>query len=91
MVALCGDPADRCADGDAITAIDDFRITVKLGQQIDKNVPFDLGLDGVPLSLQGGLHAGGGWSLLLDFGLSRDGPYISSRAARSRSPAARRR
>ena len=76
VVALCGDPADRCADGDAITAIDDFRITVKLGQQIDKNVPFDLGLDGVPLSLQGGLHAGGGWSLLLDFGLSRDGPYL---------------
>ena len=76
VVALCGDPADRCADGDAVTAIDDFRITVKLGQQIDKNVPFDLGLDGVPLSLQGGLHAGGGWSLLLDFGLSRDGPYL---------------
>jgi Ca2+-binding RTX toxin-like protein len=76
VVALCGDPADRCADGDAVTAIDDFRITVKIGQSIDKNVPFDLGLDGVPLSLQGGLHAGGGWSLLLDFGLSRDGPYL---------------
>lgn len=76
VVALCGDPADRCVDGAAITAIDDFRITVKLGKQIDQNVPFDLGLDGVPLSLQGGLKAGGGWSLLLDFGLSRDGPYL---------------
>ena len=76
VVALCGDTPDRCADGEQITAIDDFRITVKLGQSLNKNVPFDLGLDGVPLSLQGGLKAGVGWSLLLDFGLSRDGPYL---------------
>ena len=76
VMALCGDPADRCVDGESLSAIDDFRITVNIGQDIDKNVPFDLGLDGVPLSLQGGLHAGGGWSLLLDFGLSRKGPYL---------------
>jgi Ca2+-binding RTX toxin-like protein len=83
VVALCGDPAERCADGDLVSAIDDFRITVKLGKSIDTNVPFDLGLDGVPLSLQGGLHAGGGWALLLDFGLSRDGPYLVKSGPRS--------
>ena len=84
-MALCGEPADRCGNGEQVTAIDDFRITVKLGQSLNKNVPFDLGLDGVPLSLQGGLRAGVGWSLLLDFGLSRNGPYLV-KSGTGRSP-----
>ncbi len=80
VTPLCGTPAAVCADGHGITTLDlvkDFRITFKLGQEIDGDVPFDIGLKGLPLRLTGGVHGAGSWSLLVDFGLSfDDGPYI---------------
>ncbi|HEX7222295.1 MAG TPA: calcium-binding protein, partial [Candidatus Limnocylindrales bacterium] len=79
VIPRCGSPAPgpcEGAEGDSIEDIDDLRIVVWIGQGIDTQVPFDLGLDGVPLSLKGGLHAGGSWSYLIDFGFSREGPYL---------------
>ena len=33
-------------------------------------MPFDIGLRGLPIRLTGGVHGGGSWSVLVDFGLS---------------------
>ena len=79
VTPLCGNPATVCANGEGVTTnfIRDFRVTFKIGQAIDGDVPFDVGLKGLPLRLTGGVHGNGHWSLLLDFGLSfKDGPYI---------------
>ena len=77
VTPLCGTPAVPCANGASITTIRDFRITFKIGQGIDGDVPFDIGLKGVPLRLTGGVHGSGSWSLLVDMGLSfQAGPYI---------------
>ncbi len=79
ITPLCGTPAEVCPDGDGVTAnlIKDFRVTFKIGQAIDGDVPFDIGLRGLPVRLTGGVHGAGSWSLLVDFGLSaEDGAYI---------------
>ena len=77
VTALCGTGNTPCADNDPLTAIKDFRVTFKLGQAIDGDVPFDIGLKGVPLKLKGGIHGSGSWSLLVDLGISfSGGPYI---------------
>jgi Ca2+-binding RTX toxin-like protein len=77
VTPLCGTPAAPCANGASITTIRDFRVTFKIGQAIDGDVPFDIGMKGVPLSLKGGVHGSGSWSLLVDMGLSfQVGPYI---------------
>ncbi len=77
VTPLCGTPAVPCANGASITTIRDFRVTFKIGQDIDGDVPFDIGLKGVPLRLTGGVHGSGSWSLLVDVGLSfQFGPYI---------------
>jgi len=80
VTPLCGAGPSVCADGDGVTGsnlIKDFRVTFKLGQAIDADVPFDIGLRGLPVRLQGGVHGSGSWSLLVDFGLSfEDGAYI---------------
>src|SRR5207247_964154 len=48
------------------------------------DVPFDVGLKGLPLRLTGGVHGNGSWSLLVDFGLSfKDGPYIVANGKKS--------
>jgi Ca2+-binding RTX toxin-like protein len=42
-------------------------------------LPFDLGIPGVPLGIAGSLEAKAGWQLLVDFGLSRTmGPYLAA-------------
>jgi Ca2+-binding RTX toxin-like protein len=44
---------------------------------ISKNLPFDIGVNGLPLRLTGSVNAGVGWKVKLDFGLSKDlGPYL---------------
>ncbi|HEX6290153.1 MAG TPA: calcium-binding protein [Herpetosiphonaceae bacterium] len=71
-------PSNTCRDNvDKVTDIDDVRITVKIGQGFEKQLPFDIGLAGLPLRSAGNLKSSGGWSLLLDFGLNRNvGPYL---------------
>ena len=77
VTPLCGVPAEPCANGASLTTIRDFRVTFKIGQGIDGDVPFDIGLKGVPLRLTGGVHGSGSWSMLVDIGLSFEaGPYI---------------
>jgi Ca2+-binding RTX toxin-like protein len=39
-------------------------------------IPFDIGLDGLPVRLTGALTPKVGWRANLDFGLDRDGPYL---------------
>lgn len=46
-------------------------------------LPFDLGIPGIPLGIEGSLVAKAGWSLLVDFGLSRsEGPYLAASGPR---------
>ena len=52
------------------------------GSIADVEVLFDLGLPGLPLSIDGNVKATVPWSLLADFGLSRSqGPYIVTAGA----------
>jgi Ca2+-binding RTX toxin-like protein len=66
-----------CVDGDAITKLQDLRVIFALGQVVTTDLPFDLGIDGVPLRLVGGIAPQVDWHLVLDLGLSRtEGPYL---------------
>ena len=57
--------------------IDDIAVTLTLEDTIEATAPINLGLDGLPLSVQGGVTAGAEWSLSAGIGLSRDdGPYL---------------
>jgi hypothetical protein len=66
-----------CADGDSVIGIEDLRVIFGLGQEADYELPFDLGMDGVPLRLAGAIRPGVSWNFVVDLGLSRQtGPYI---------------
>ena len=75
VLATCG--GSSCADGASPTAIDDLRVIFGLGQDQTYELPFDLGMDGVPLRLAGSLAPEVNWNFVVDLGLNRqDGPYI---------------
>ncbi|MEO6651208.1 MAG: hypothetical protein ABIP17_00950 [Ilumatobacteraceae bacterium] len=75
VLATCG--GSPCGDLDSPLAIDDLRVIFGLGQEADYELPFDLGMDGVPLSLSGSLAPHVAWNFVVDLGLSRtEGPYI---------------
>jgi Ca2+-binding RTX toxin-like protein len=77
VTLICGNDKHPCAAGDRTTSIQDARVTMLLGDSADAEVPFDLGLPGLPLSITGNVKATVPWTLLADFGLSRSqGPYI---------------
>ncbi|MDH3540831.1 MAG: hypothetical protein OEP52_12585, partial [Acidimicrobiia bacterium] len=68
-----------CATGNAgsTLAIADIRVIFSIGQELSTEIPFDLGMDGVPLNLAGSLAPAGSWNYVVDLGLSRtEGPYI---------------
>ena len=79
---LCDAVAEvACTDGNEVIEIEDVRIKFLMGQETgascDECLSFDLGIPGVPLGIDGSLEASAEWSLLVDFGLSReDGPYL---------------
>ena len=79
VTPLCGSPAERLRRRRRrhVELIRDFRVTFKLGQAIDGDVPFDIGLRGLPVRLTGGVH---GSRLLEPPGRLRhsaeDGAYI---------------
>ena len=83
------DPLQECADGDGLLDIVDVRITFSIEEPIVETDPsFDIGIPGIPLRSAGTLHAEVNWSLLLDFGLSKDeGPYLVAHDARNDAPA----
>ncbi|MDQ1496619.1 MAG: hypothetical protein QOG69_3102, partial [Actinomycetota bacterium] len=64
--------------GKSMTDLKDVRVIFGVGQSlVDTNVPFDLGLDGVPLRLVGSVHPKVTWSYVVDLGLNRTtGPYV---------------
>ncbi|MDX6226095.1 MAG: hypothetical protein QOE64_2471, partial [Frankiales bacterium] len=87
VVLSCG--GTPCLATDALTDIDDARVTMMLGQGdsptegctatcvAGATLPFDIGLDGLPLRITGSVQAHVGWRALVDVGLSRsDGPYL---------------
>ena len=67
-----------CADGTGLGQLTDMRVTFKLGKTaFAAQLPFDIGLDGLPIKLQGNVASAGKWSVLVDFGMSKaDGPYL---------------
>lgn len=83
-----GGPA--CVNGNTPQSISDVRVTFTIGQggvpgvgcstpdcATGASIPFDIGLDGLPVRLTGSLAPKVGWRANLDFGLSRtDGPYL---------------
>ena len=86
VTPLCnGNP---CPDGAGVGVLTDMRVTFKLGKDdYEADLPFDIGLDGFPLRLGGTVVAGGGWSVLVDFGLSKaDGPYLVTKGKKSVAP-----
>lgn len=75
VIVDCG----GCAQSDvgSTLAVNDLRVIFGLGQEADYELPFDLGMDGVPLSLSGSLAPRVTWNFVIDLGLSRtEGPYI---------------
>jgi Ca2+-binding RTX toxin-like protein len=75
IIATCA--GSDCADGDSPFDIDDLRVIFGVGQEADTELPFDLGMDGVPLRLAGSLAPHVIWNYVVDLGLSRtEGPYI---------------
>ena len=69
---------DACADGTGLGELTDMRVTFKLGKTaFAGELPFDIGLEGFPLKLEGNVASAGKWSVLVDFGMSKeDGPYL---------------
>ncbi|MFP5488586.1 MAG: hypothetical protein ACLGHQ_09810, partial [Acidimicrobiia bacterium] len=67
----------ECADADPVSLVDDLRVIFVVGQTETFDLPFDLGMDGVPLRLAGSLESGVNWHYIVDLGLSKtEGPYI---------------
>ncbi len=72
------DPLTSCVGSEPASAIQDLRVTFQVGQEATYELPFDLGIPGVPiLGVNGALASHVGWHLLVDFGLNRnEGPYL---------------
>jgi Ca2+-binding RTX toxin-like protein len=84
----CGsDP--QCDSDLTVDNIQDVQITFAIGQggvpqkgcsndcEPGKDLRFDIGLPGLPLTSEGAISTRAGWRVLLDFGLNRsDGPYL---------------
>ncbi len=81
VILTCGD--HQCVQGtDGPAAISDISVQLTLGDTIEATAPINLGLEGLPLSVQGGVTAGAEWSLTAGIGLSRtDGPYLNAPTA----------
>ncbi|MEO6570140.1 MAG: hypothetical protein ABIO83_01190 [Ilumatobacteraceae bacterium] len=79
VVALCAGGA-VCGAAESILQITDLRVIFSVGQSATTELPFDLGMDGVPLRLAGSLAPEVTWNYVVDLGLSRaEGPYIGVR------------
>ena len=76
VTMTCGD--HECADGDTLANLTDIRATLTFGDEYVAGTGINLGLEGLPLSIEGGVEAFASWSLTVGAGVSRDdGPYIA--------------
>lgn len=88
VIARCGSN-DPCLDGDSPVSLSDLELRLTLGKgklggdctsdACEANLPFDIGLDGLPIRLSGALDASVGWRVHTILGLSRQtGPYLGT-------------
>ena len=76
VVAQCG--GTECVSGDALLAVTDIRATITFGDMVEATTGVNLGLEGLPLKVEGGVTAYAEWGITLGIGVSRDdGPYIA--------------
>jgi Ca2+-binding RTX toxin-like protein len=81
VVALCDDGADgqeACDGSDGLIDVRDIRATFTFGEMVTASTGVNLGLEGLPLSVQGGVSAFANWGVTLGVGVSTtDGPYVA--------------
>lgn len=92
-----------CGADPSLLSIDDIRLNFAIGQGLNATgspvqgcdascvagatLPFDVGLDGLPLRLTGSIVPQVGWKAQVDFGVNRtDGPYLVVGGAGHTSP-----
>ena len=84
VTPLCTDSYVPCEPGDQLTSIKDLRVAFLLGDDlVAAEVPFDIGLRGLPVRLKGASRATSEWSVFVDFGLNKDGPYLRTSGPKS--------
>jgi Ca2+-binding RTX toxin-like protein len=77
MTCVLNDPCDPDA-GDTLLDVIDIRALLTFGQEVVEGTGVNLGLEGLPLSVEGGVEAFANWSITAGAGVSyADGPYIA--------------
>ncbi len=81
VVTLCDAVAEtECGDGDGFTGIEDIRAVLTFGQMEEASTGVNLGLEGLPLSIEAGVGGFASWSITFGIGVSlEDGPYVALR------------
>ena len=75
------------ATGDTLADLTDIGATLTFGQEVVAGTGINLGLEGLPLSIEAGVEGFAEWHVTVGAGVSRDdGPYISARPGRRRGP-----
>ena len=79
VVTWCDDASTvACASTDTLSDVRDISATFTFGDLVEATAGVNLGLEGLPLSVQGGVDAFAEWGLTLGLGVSTsDGPYIA--------------
>jgi Ca2+-binding RTX toxin-like protein len=78
IIKKCGDDLHDCGDGDSLLTLTDIAAQITFGQEIVAGTGLNLGLPGLPLSIEGGVEAFATWQVTVGAGVSRDdGPYIA--------------
>ena len=80
VLALCdhSGTTEACVDGDSLLDLRDIRATFTFGDMVTATTGVNLGLEGLPLSVEGGISAFANWGVTLGVGVSTtDGPYVA--------------
>ncbi len=72
--ALCdhGGTDEPCASGDSLFDLRDIRATFTFGDMVEATTGINLGLEGLPLNVEGGVSAFANWGVTLGLGVSVD-------------------
>ena len=77
ITKICGDHECDPGAGDTLANLTDISALVTFGQEVVAGTGINLGLEGLPLSIEAGIEGFAEWSLTVGAGVSRDdGPYI---------------
>ena len=80
VVALCDHSGtdEACVGGDTLLTLRDIRATFTFGDMVTATTGVNLGLEGLPLEVAGGVSAFANWGVTLGVGVSTsDGPYVA--------------